>query len=294
MWTQIYRAARAQDWSVSPARDAKREVGMPVTLLAAKQARAVPGLQAKGGIVVAGGTLAVAELNYGRSADGTLIIVDGLGLDRIEIKGKKITLGSMVTMAQIARDRRLKFLHPVGNSIGGPAVRCMATVGGNLFAPAPYGDMAVALLALDAELSLHDGKAIRKIPLETFLQQRKKWQRAFVMSASFTLPEPGTFRYLKTVRRKPVSASVVTLAALLPLKAGKVKGARIALGAMAAHALRARKAEAALEGRALDTASIEAAAGLIAEDTAPADDAYATAWYRRQIAPIHLKRLLTA
>lgn len=265
---------------------------MPVALMAAKQPRAVAGLQAKGGTVIAGGTLAVADLNYGRKAGGLLIIVDGLGLDRIEVKGKKVTLGALVTMASIARDRRLKFLHSVSNSIGGPAVRAMATIGGNLFAPSPYGDMAVALLALDAEVSLHDGKAQRKMPLETFLKQRRKLSPSFVTAITFAVPEAKDFRYTKIVRRKPVSASVVAIAALIPRKGGKITGARLALGAMAAHAVRARKAEAALEGKALDTAAIEAAAKVVAEDTSPADDAYATAWYRRQIAPIHLKRLL--
>jgi xanthine dehydrogenase small subunit len=208
------------------------------------------------------------------------------------VKGKKVTLGALVTMASIARDRRLKFLHPVSNSIGGPAVRAMATVGGNLFAPAPYGDMAVALLALDAEISLHDGKSTRKIPLETFLQQRKRLGRSFVTSISFALPDTKDFHYTKVVRRKPVSASVVTIAALIPHKAGKIKDAHIALGAMAAHAVRARKAETALAGKALDKTAIDAAAKLVAEDTSPADDAYATAWYRRQIASVHFKRLL--
>lgn len=267
---------------------------MSVMLEAARQARLVPGLQAKGGTIVAGGTLAVAELNYGRKAGGTLIILDRLGLDRIAVAAKKVTLGAMVTMAEISRDRRLKFLHPVSNSIGGPAVRAMATIGGNLFAPAPYGDMAAALLALDAEVAVHDGKAAKKYPIEVFLRQRKKLQRSLIVKVTFTLPAPGTFRYTKIVRRKPVSASVVTIAVLLPRKAGKVASARIALGAMAPHAIRAYKVEAALEGRPLDSAAIATAAIFVAEDASPADDAYATAWYRRQIAPIHLSRLLSA
>ena len=267
---------------------------MSVTLLAARQARAVPALQAKGGIIVAGGTLAVADLNHGETAGGSLIIIDGLGLDRIEIKGRKATFGAMVTMAQIAADRRLRFLHQVCQSIGGPAVRAMATIGGNLFAPAPYGDMAVALLALDAEVSLHDGKTSRKLPLEDFLKQRKKFARALVVSVSFALPEANAFRYVKAVRRKPVSASLVTIATVLPRKGGKVKGARIALGAMAPHAIRARKAETALEGKALDKATIDTAAKLAVDGTIPQDDAYASGWYRREIAPIHLKRLLGA
>ena len=86
----------------------------------------------------------------------------------------------------------------------------------------------------------------------------------------------------------------MTIAALLPRRGGKVVGARIALGAMGSHAIRAYKAEAALEGRSLDSATIAAAAAQIAEDASPADDAYASAWYRRQVVPIHLARLLAA
>lgn len=267
---------------------------MSVMLEAARQIRLVPALQAKGATIVAGGTLTVAGHNYGHAAGGTLIILDRLGLDRVTVVGKKVTFGAMVTMAAIARDRRLKFLHAVCNSIGGPAVRAMATVGGNLFAPPPYGDMATALLALDAEITVHDGKAAKKYPIEVFFQQRKKLERCLVVSVSFTVPVPDSFRYTKVVRRKPVSAAVVTIAALLPRKAGKVIGARIALGAMASHAMRAHKAEAALEGRSLDSAAIAAAANRIAGDASPADDAYATAWYRRQVAPVHLARLLAA
>lgn len=266
---------------------------MSVTLSAARQARLVPALQAKGGRIVAGGTLVVADLNYGSGSE-TLITLDKLALDRITVKSGKVTLGAMVTMAAIARDRRLKFLHPVANSIGGPAVRAMATVGGNLFAPAPYGDMATALLALDAEVTLHDGRLARKLPIESFLKQRAKLGKSCVVSISFAAPAAGAFHYVKAVRRKPVSASVVTIAALIPRKSGKIKAARIALGAMAVNAIRARKAEAALEGRALDKDAIAAAAKLIAAESSPADDAYATAWYRREIAPVHFARLLAA
>ena len=53
-------------------------------------------------------------------------------------------------MAQIIANRELAFLHPVARAVGGPAIRNMATVGGNLFAPSPYGDFTAALLALDA------------------------------------------------------------------------------------------------------------------------------------------------
>ena len=51
-------------------------------------------------------------------------------------------------MAAIARHPDLAALARAARAVGGPAIRNMATVGGNLFAPTPYGDFAVALLAL--------------------------------------------------------------------------------------------------------------------------------------------------
>ena len=51
----------------------------------------------------------------------------------------------------ILANRELALLHPAARSVGGPAVRAQATVGGNLFAPPPYGDFAAALLALGCE-----------------------------------------------------------------------------------------------------------------------------------------------
>ena len=74
-------------------------------------------------------------------------------LQQIQIGDDVIQLGAGVTMSRIAKTTALAFLAPVARSIGGPAVRAAATLGGNLFAPSPYGDFSVALLALGAIVS---------------------------------------------------------------------------------------------------------------------------------------------
>jgi CO/xanthine dehydrogenase FAD-binding subunit len=75
-------------------------------------------------------------------------------LTQVRATGARITIGAGITLSQILRDRELSFLHEPARLIGGPAVRTAATVGGNLFAPAPYGDLAVGLVALDATVSV--------------------------------------------------------------------------------------------------------------------------------------------
>jgi CO/xanthine dehydrogenase FAD-binding subunit len=268
---------------------------MPITLRAAEKPRQAASLiQGKSARIIAGGTLVVADLNYGRSGAETLVTLDRLDLNSIKAGSGKVTIGAMVTMAQIAGDKRLPFLHPVARSIGGPAVRAMATAGGNLFALSPYGDLAAALLALDATVTLAQGSGTKSLAIEDFLQRRDKLAHSVVTSIAFKQPAAGSFRYVKVIRRRPVSAAVLTIAAVLPMKRGKIAGARIAYGAMAPIAIRARGAEAALEGRALDEAAIAAAVSAAAEGTAPEDDAYASAWYRRQVLPVHLRRLIAA
>ena len=73
---------------------------------------------------------------------------------------------------------------------------------------------------------------------------------------------------------------------------GRVSNARIAYGAMGPTAIRAKAAERALEGRTLDEAGVAAAVAAAAEGTAPVTDAIASAWYRREVVGVHLRRVL--
>ena len=56
--------------------------------------------------------------------------------------------------------------------------------------------------------------------------------------------------------------------------------------------MRARGVERALEGKVLDATGIAAARAAALEGAAPATDAIATGWYRREVLPVHLARLL--
>ena len=134
----------------------------------------------------------------------------------------------------------------------------MATVGGNLFAPAPYGDFAVALLALDATVSTDDGETADREPS----WPRATGSRAIVTSVGFTLPTQDGFRFLKVSRVKPKGVSVLSIAAVLEQAPdGTVSSARIALGCMADRPMRAKAAEKALIGRSADQGRHRAGVG---------------------------------
>lgn len=238
-----------------------------------------------------GGTLVMRALNEGTQAFDTVIRATDPSLRQVRPEGDRVTIGAAVTMADVLNNRDLSFLHPVARSIGGPAVRTMATVGGNLFAACPYGDFTVALLALDGVVAIAGGG--RPMPLDDFLKVRDREPRVVVASITVTRPrDPKAFRFLKVSRIKPKGISVMSIAALLPQSGGRVSGARVAYGAMGPTPLRATGVERALEGRTLDPQGIAPALAVATERLDPPTDALASSWYRREVAPVHLRRLL--
>jgi CO/xanthine dehydrogenase FAD-binding subunit len=242
---------------------------------------------------IGGGTLLMRALNEGDVSIGTIVRLDDRSLTQVRASGSRITIGAGVTLSQILRERELAFLHPAARLIGGPAVRTTGTVGGNLFAPAPYGDLSVALLALDAAVSVMSGYGARDVTLEEFLASRDRSPGALVLSVTCERPSsPEAFRFRKVARIKPKGVSVLSIAASLPGVGGRVSNPRIAYGAMAPTAMRAKAAERALEGKTLDEAGVAAAVAVAAEGTSPANDAIASTWYRREVVGVHLRRLL--
>ena len=254
---------------------------MPVTVKTfASSGEAAAALSSdRGARYLGGGTLVMRALNEGDVSISTVVRVTDRALTRIDVSGARVVIGAGVTLARVLAERDLAFLHPPARSIGGPAVRNMGTVGGNLFAPSPYGDFTVALLALDATVSVQGGFGVRDVPIEEFLQSRERQSGALVLSVSCQRPASAdAFRYRKIARIKPKGGSVITLAAHLPMSGGRITGARVALGSMAPTQMRAKAAERALEGRSLDASTMAAAAAAVAEGSAPALEGRIPCW----------------
>jgi len=250
----------------------------------AEVARAMAG----GGTYLGGGTVLMRGVNDG-SVQGRLLRSTDPSLRSIRSGGDGFILGAGVTMADVLASRDLDFLHPVARVIGGPQVRAMATVGGNIFAPHPYGDFTAALLALGARAVMAAGGSPR--PIDDLLRDRARPG----IVAAIEVPRPRdarAFGFLKVSRVKPKGVSVLSIAAHLPRDGGRLRNVRIAYGAMGPAPARASAVERMLEGQSLDAATIARAAQLAAEGFDPPTDPIATGWYRREVVGVHLKRLL--
>src|SRR5215211_2467006 len=212
------------------------------------------------------------------SVDGVL---GALGDGAVVLAGDEVTIGAATTLAAVGADERLAFLRPVIVSIASPSIRNLATVGGNLFVAPPYGDLAVALLALDAQVDVAGpaGSETRGVGDVGDLPGGH-----VVTAVRFALP--ADFRYTKAMRRRLNSASIVTVAAVLGAEP------RLALGGAGRKPIRSAAAEAVLATGPLDRERAEAAGRAALEDAEPPTDAYASAWYRARVLPVHVRRAL--
>ena len=242
--------------------------------------------------LIAGGTVVMPLINTGQHDVATLVSMRNLGLAKIGIsKRGLVTIGAATTIAALANQKELAFLRGAIDSIASPTIRNMATVGGNLFVEQPYGDLTVCLIALGAIATISKGKSERKEAVETIAVKSVK-PGEIVTKISFALPAPGTFKYRKAARRALNSASIVTVAAVIPLMKGAIQNCRIALGGVASRPVRAKQVEKLLEGKTLTREAVFAASEMAKSDIKPQSDAHASAWYRARVTPVHIRRAI--
>jgi xanthine dehydrogenase YagS FAD-binding subunit len=145
------------------------------------------------------------------------------------------------------------------HAVLGGSAQCIATYG---------GDLAQALIALDAQVEIVGGRGPRTIPfsglhvlpgadpsVETTLRRDE-------LIAAFILPAAPWFRrslYLKIRDRDSYAYALSSVAVALDLEGDRVRDVRIGLGGVATVPWRATAAEAYLKGKVLDEASAKAA-----------------------------------
>ncbi len=213
------------------------------------------------------------------------------GLDLIEDGTEALSIGATVTHAEVypSLARIDPDLGELMRRFGSAQVRASGTVGGNIANGSPIGDLAPALIALGAELELHQGESIRTIPLDNFFIAYRRQDRLpgeFVSRVSVPKLKAGeVFRAYKISKRFDEDISAAMGAFRFTLDGRRIAEARVAFGGMAATPKRATETELALVGLSLDEpASWGEAMAAIARDYQPLDDHRASAAYRSTVA----------
>ena len=245
-------------------------------------------------LVMAGGTVAMPLINEGISLPSAVMGLRLAGLDGIERSNGRLRIGATTTLTQLLEQDEVPVLREAARNTASWSIRNMGTVGGNLFTPPPGGDVAVALLALDASVTLAGARGARVVSLADFYTGFLTNELAAdELLAELWVPVPSQpTAFIKFGRKHANTPAVVTVAARLEWSGDRVADARIALGAVGPHPIRARKAEQLLLGSGLDAGAIAAAAEAAMVECEPFTDGIATEWYRRRMVGLFVGRAL--
>ena len=257
----------------------------------------------------------------------TLPILDVSALDALSGIRRfpdRVEIGALVTWTEaIESDLPAWFdgVRLAAREVGGRQIQNRGTLAGNLCNASPAADGVPALLVLDARVRLQSRGGSRELPLvrnravprpsaalagerprqrsplEGFITGNRRTRlRPDELMTAIVIPSPAAdacSTFLKLGARRYLVISIAMVAACLELKEGRIRDARVAVGACSEVAQRLK----GLEARLQDVPAVEAPDMVQDEDFAslsPIDDMRASASYRRHGARILVRRALDA
>ncbi len=253
--------------------------------------------------VIAGGTDLLLELQQGRHAPvRTLVDLSAIAeLQKLEQSKEALWIGAAVPLNRVVAWQPTRqfatALFEAASLIGGPQVRNVATLGGNVAHALPAADGAIALLALDAQVILATPEGQRVQPLLACYAGPGKTalQRTEIIVA-FQVPlsqsgESSAFR--RVMRPQGVAIAIQNLGVWLRREDDCIGDIRIAIGPAGPVPFRAHQTEEALGGKPLTEETLdEAEKALLAEARFRTSPHRATAEYRVHLAGILLRQTL--
>ena len=257
-----------------------------------------------GGRFLAGGTdLVIAMKEKGLVPKYVVDLKKIPGLTGIKENGDgTISIGALTTMRDVETSPLIKkkypFLSQSAAEVGSIQIRNRATVGGNMANATPSADVAPSLVALGAAAKISGAAGERSLPLEEFFRgPGQTVMGADEILIEVVIPQTGAQlvgEYIKFSPREMMDLAYVGVAVVYNLGAQdkKCTGVRIVLGAVAPTPIRAKQAEAVLEGQALSEVLAEKAGAIAAEEARPISDVRSSADYRRAMVGTMTKRAL--
>lgn len=264
------------------------------------------GIEDRSMAVIAGGSDLLIDIRQGRhpQPDLFLDISEVEEMRQIRLDGNEIYLGGAVTHQEIVHSDLLnKHAQCVVEGcglIGGPQVRNVATIGGNVAHALPAGDGTISLLALDANVHVapRTGDPRWEPLIDIFSGPGKvTFDRASELLVGFRfskINEGEASAFHRVMRPQGVAIAILNMAAWVKIGSGTtIADVRIACGPAGPRPFRAYQTEAVLKGKLFDSIAFEQACQVLAGEVSLRTSKHrATKEYREQLLPVLLREVL--
>lgn len=254
--------------------------------------------------IVAGGTDLLVEMREGHH-DPFPALVDITtipSLNTIKIENNTVYIGAGVPHTQIVKNTILAAqatcLVESCGVIGGPQVRNVGTLGGNVAHALPAGDGTTSLVALDAEVEIIlNGERQWVNILEMFKgpgQSLLDSTRDMLIQFRFQLAGKNEASAFKRIMRpQGVALPILGCAVWVKLDGDTYADARICIAPVAPTPIRITEVENALRGQPANEHTLQQASEVALEILKPRTSKYrATADYREEMIDLLLRRTL--
>ncbi len=204
--------------------------------------------------IIAGGTDVLIRMHKGAFPEAELMSLGGIpGLDKIRITEEgTVSIGATAVFAKIFRsgiiNEHLPVLSEAAVSVGGPQIRNMATIGGNICNGAVSADSAATLLAYNGVLKLASIDGERMVPIRDFYVGPGKvnllpGEILTEIQISKDNYEGTSGCYIKYSGRKAMDIAMLGVSTICRIEGGRFSDVRIALGVAAPTPIRCQEAE---------------------------------------------------
>jgi carbon-monoxide dehydrogenase medium subunit len=263
-----------------------------VALLAAHDGEAKP---------IAGGQSLVPMMAFRVAQPSLLVDLRRLpGLNEIRISGDGVHLGAMVRWRDIQDDKRLATAHPLLAAaiehVAHYQVRNRGTVGGSLAHADPAAEMPGIAVACDAEIAVMGKGGARAVKAADFfvgaLTTALKPDEIITEVRLPAWPKGRRFGFQEFARRRGDFAMAGAAVFYDPDRSGKAGNAHVGVIGVGDRPRRLPAVEAALNGAAIDEATIAKAAQAASTAVDPDDDIHASAAYRKALTGTLVERAL--
>ncbi len=253
----------------------------------------------EGARVLAGGQtlLVLLKLRFDEPTD----IVD-IGripeLDQIEENDDGVTIGALATHRRIAASAlagSVPIISDCADGIADNQVRSRGTIGGSVASGDPSCDWPVLLHTLDAELQCQGPNGARTLDINGFVEdlyQTALQPGEIITGIQFRKPASGSSGAYCAFKRCAPAYPTISVGVQMTVSDGQVESARVALGSAGLTPIRAKQAEAELDGHGLDADRIDKAADAAVAAADPVDDQRGSADFKRQLIAHLTKRAI--
>jgi len=246
-------------------------------------------------LVVAGGTIATQLITRFGLRPKVILSLENLPLNYVKFSKTGIEIGATTTISKLLTfDNLPNALVQAAQGVHGLTLKEMATVGGNIFSPSPGGDLATALLALNADLVLARSGGKRVVSLSKFYKNFLTYnmRKDEILYAVKISRVPKLSAFMKLTPYTYSGPTICSAAVGMDLTDKKITRIAIGVGGLTPHPYRAAAAEKILKDKPISDQIIENATAKVTEGIQIREEGFYSVEYKSKVAQALVKKIL--